>query len=565
MTKLQTVHCHTAQHLGVSKLRPLLLALVGSASLGVQAQAPAPGQAAAAGVQPVPAATKRAQVSEFMVEGNVSIASEALLARALAKPGEYSLEQLSAMAASMTALYRESGFMVAQAILPGQDITGGRIRFVVLEGRLDEVSVSGAVPAELRDRVLAIANANLPAGKRAALRTADIQQAVLLAAEQSGLQVQGALEPSAKVGGVNLSVQAQPAAEKAVQGSVGVNNEGSEATGKLRAGASLSSKSVLLPGDNLAADLTLSERSSRLNSYSLGYSAPVATSNWRAALNASQSTYSLGGDFAVLEAEGRSRTFGASLSYPLLRSLERRVDLVTSASRSDLQDQNILIPTNPRTANLVSASLQATDSQPWLGKPGQSSARATFNTGDLSFDDAAQALGDQNGLRKAGGFSYVALELSRQQVIAEGWTLNALLRAQAASKNLDSSYKLGLGGSAGVRAFPSGEASGDDGALVRLELDRWNRFSIAGATATQRAGVFYDHGRIRYDHSPLATNTDNSTSRSGLGVHWGVQVPVGGDRELGLSVFWAKPTGSVKTSQSDGKDSRVGVDLSLRF
>lgn len=56
------------------------------------------------------------------------------------------------------------------------------------------------------------------------------------------------------------------------------------------------------------------------------------------------------------------------------------------------------------------------------------------------------------------------------QAFNQGWSLYANLEAQSADKNLDSSEKFFLGGAQGVRAYPLGEAAGDEGAMATLEL-----------------------------------------------------------------------------------------------
>ena len=64
------------------------------------------------------------------------------------------------------------------------------------------------------------------------------------------------------------------------------------------------------------------------------------------------------------------------------------------------------------------------------------------------------------------------------------------MSGQWASKNLDSSEKFTLGGSSGVRAYGSGEASGAHGRMANVEL-RWRidpTLTIAG---------FYDMGTVR--------------------------------------------------------------------
>ncbi len=65
----------------------------------------------------------------------------------------------------------------------------------------------------------------------------------------------------------------------------------------------------------------------------------------------------------------------------------------------------------------------------------------------------------------------------------------ALFKAQLSSGNLDSSSKFSLGGPAGVRAYPVGEGSGDQGLQLSLEARR-----AMGASGTGLA--FFDLGGV---------------------------------------------------------------------
>ena len=57
----------------------------------------------------------------------------------------------------------------------------------------------------------------------------------------------------------------------------------------------------------------------------------------------------------------------------------------------------------------------------------------------------------------------------RLQGVTDTLSLYAAFNGQVASKNLDNSEKMGLGGPAGVRAYPTGEAYGDQGYILNLE------------------------------------------------------------------------------------------------
>ena len=79
----------------------------------------------------------------------------------------------------------------------------------------------------------------------------------------------------------------------------------------------------------------------------------------------------------------------------------------------------------------------------------------------------------------AGTYSKVNYSASRLQRLNDAWSLYANFAGQSANKNLDSSEKFALGGM-GVRAYPQGEASGDAGSLLNLEV-RYNLPGIAFA------------------------------------------------------------------------------------
>lgn len=539
-----------------------LLALSGCAAFSAWAQRP-PAQVDHLQIQ---SEQSLVRITNFVIEGNLGVSTEDLIAKASAEPGDYRVAQLKAMAESMTALYRERGFMVAQVLLPAQDVTTGKVRFVVMEGRLDEIQISGSARSDLLERVRSLTHSNIPLVNRNALTATDLQQALILAADQTGVKVKGVLEPSSDVGGVRLRVQAEPFEDQELrQYTLGINNQGNEATGNLRAYAKAKINSVFRHGDEVVINVGASDRTSRASSYFAGYTIPLGSSNWRGGLQYTRSTYSLGGDFAALKAEGTSDNLGVTLSYPILRDLTDRIGLISGFAVSRIKDENVLISSNPRTANTLWASLEFNSSRPWYGLPGVTEAKASLTTGKLTFEDQIPLDLDKSGLRKSGSFSILGLEVQRQQIVTDGWVLSGSIRGQTSSKNLDSSLKFALGGSSGVRAFAPGEASGDDGVLARLQLDRLSALTLAGLNGSSRIGVFYDQGWVRYDSDPLASNSENTAKRSGFGLQWGVQLPIGNQREMAVNMYLAKPTGMIKTSQADGKQERVGVDLSLRF
>ncbi|MES2356629.1 MAG: ShlB/FhaC/HecB family hemolysin secretion/activation protein, partial [Pseudomonadota bacterium] len=78
------------------------------------------------------------------------------------------------------------------------------------------------------------------------------------------------------------------------------------------------------------------------------------------------------------------------------------------------------------------------------------------------------------------------------------------------NQNLNSSEKFSLGGIRGVRAYPEGEANGDEGGLFTIA---W-RSNLAESV---QGSLFYDIGTVKINKTPFST-TDNHRTLSGGGI-----------------------------------------------
>ena len=117
----------------------------------------------------------------------------------------------------------------------------------------------------------------------------------------------------------------------------------------------------------------------------------------------------------------------------------------------------------------------------------------TVTTGDLDLSrvDADKAQDDATAHTNE-QFTRANINLARLQRLADGLGLSYSYSGQLALGNLDSSQKFILGGPYGVRAYPVGEASSDDGHILSAEL----RYSLALTPALGAFQVigFYDAG-----------------------------------------------------------------------
>lgn len=278
---------------------------------------------------------------------------------------------------------------------------------------------------------------------------------------------------------------------------------------------------------------------------------PFGAAGTRVGAAWSEMRYGLGLDFAPLKATGEASVGSLYLLHPFLRSR-------TASWHGQVQFDD------KRLTDRVGATSTQTDKhlRNWtlglnggftdgLGGGGSNTVALGFTAGRLELDRASDAI-DAATARSAGGFAKWSLSFQRTQRIMDDVSLLLSCAGQWAGKNLDSSEKFALGGAYGVRAYPQGEASGDEGRLLTAEL-RW-RLSDAW-----QAQAFYDDGRTKLNRDPWAAG-DNTRHLAGYGVGaaW-----TGDGFSLRLFAAWKAGTGA-PTSDVD-RSPRIWVQGAAYF
>lgn len=387
----------------------------------------------------------------------------------------FDLAGLRGLADRITAHYRAQGYPFAHALIPAQTLTGGRLRIDIIEGRFGTVRATG-------DGALAAAAqaflASLAPGQ--VIDTARLERAVLVLGDQPGLRVTPVLRPGQAVGTGDLDVNVERTAPW--RASLSADNHGSRYTGRGRVNAALDAESALTLGDQLSARVQRTERSLWFGH--LGYSLPLGGSGLRGEISAARMSYTLGQAFATLGASGTAAVTTLGLTYPLLRSSAANLSLGGSWQHRALQDRpSQASPPTDKTSRSLPLSLTF-DARDALAGGGLSYGSLTHTPGRLRLD-AAAAAADAGSARTAGSFGKTTLALARLQALAPAWSLHARATVQWARGNLDASEKLSLGGAGGVRAAPSGDASGDRGWLTQWELRHargaWAPFAFVDA------------------------------------------------------------------------------------
>ena len=483
----------------------------------------------------------RFAVTAVTVSGNSAFDSATLIAlvRDDLVGKTVTLKQLQDAAAKITAHYRAKGFLVARAYIPAQRIaeTNASIEIAVLEGVLGNVKVHNR--SRLSDATIARFTAPLQAGALLTLDT--FERPVLLLTDQAGVGgVNPVLKAGAAAGSSGLTLEVAPA--PLVTGQVELDNSGNRFIGANRLTGQMNLLSPFGLGESFTARLTDSFQG--LTSASLRASVPLGGDGWKAGASYSDTRYRLGQDFANLRASGTAQATGAFVSYPWVRSQKWNLNTALGYDNKKFVDRvdstNTITPKQTQAVSLtvggdVREPLAAHSVFVWSG---------TLASGRVAIDEPGARAADATAAQTQGSYRKLSLSLLYLQALSRDWTLYGSLLAQRAGKNLDSSEKFALGGAQGVRAYPVGEAAGDEGVLATIEL-RYALPQIFGATPSLIG--FIDTGRVQINKNQFAAGLNARTLAAA-----GVGVTLTKTDDYALRVYWAaKTTGEIATADTD--------------
>lgn len=507
---------------------------------------------------PLPAEMKPATgvtitVQVFRFSGNTLLSAEQLvpavepyLNRVLDFAG---LQQASAAVAEA---YRRAGWLV-RVYLPRQEIVDGIVTLQVVEAVFGQIRLDGNAPTRLGEAVAPAYITRVQAAGQP-VNAAALDRALLLIDDLPGVAISGNLSPGE--GQAETDLVLKIADEPIFTGEAGFDNTGSRATSEKRLTVNAFVNSPLKMGDQASANLVHTEG---MDYGRLAYSLPVASNGLRLGTNVSGMVYDVvSPEFKALNLDGSSQALGLDLQYPLIRT--RTHNLYVSLGYEDKSYENRANGAITSDYRIRNVSLGLTGNLfDKLGGGGANLASLMLTTGNIDLG----ALDSSENVAIDGGFTKLRYLLSRQQYLSNSLSLYGALSGQFADSNLDSSEKFYLGGSTGVRAYPSSEAGGADGALLNLEL-RWR------AQPNLVLSGFYDWGQISQNHDNTIGSPANPNRYSLKGA--GVSIAWTGPKGLNLKGVYAHRLGNNPNPAANGNDQdgslrkhRVWFTASLPF
>jgi len=495
--------------------------------------------------------TARIQVNSLRISGAGVYSEVELLAETGFIPGsQLTLTELRGMAAKIANHYRANGYFVAQAHIPPQEIQDGVVTINVMEGRYGRVSLQNQ--SRLSDAVAHRLLDGIESGDL--IMAAPLENRLLLLSDLPGVNVKSTLVPGSAPGTSDLIVEVMPG--KRISGSIDFDNAGNRYTGEYRLGANVNLNNPLGLGDVLSLRVLTS--GSGLNYARIAYQMQVGKGTIGAAFSGLH--YELGKEFAPLGASGEARIASLYGSYPLIRTRNNNVSARLNLEHKTFRDRvRTPMSVSDKVVDVATVSLVG-DHRDTVGAGGVTGYSVAFSAGNLSLDTPGVRAFDALTARTQGEFGKLNLQAIRLQPLTENVSIYGAVRAQVASKNLDSSEKMGLGGMYGVRAYPEGEASADEGVLMTLEARlRLARLSEMWGGRVELIG-FVDGGSVRINKNPWAAGANRRTlSGAGVGASWMVA------NNFFVRGYYARKLGNETALSAPDKSGRFFIQMVKYF
>lgn len=462
---------------------------------------------------------------------------------------EITLGEFYAIARAIQARYQADGYLLSFTYVPPQTVEDGVFTIAVVEGYIDKLIVEDANQALKRtlERVLA------PTTRSQPLRSDVLERSLLLANDLPGIRVTGVLQPSEGVrGAAELVVKV---AHDATDGTLVVDNRGSEFTGPWRANGRFSLNSFLGRGEQLSVDALVTADTRELKAFGLDYSQPVGADGLRVAAGVGYNVSEPGFTLDQFDVETTSLSANLDATYPLIRSRDRTLTL--GAGLAFLNTEVDLLGGDFSRDRIRTLNAVLNYSQSGL-LGGNSGLTLRFTQGlpvlaatDPDKDTTSRADAEPT-------FNRLNLDVVHAQPLPGRFSLLVSASGQYAASPLPAAEEFALGGERFGRAYNPAEITGERGIALSLEMgyDYNPKYELLERV---RPYVFYDFGKSWDESSSSSAGLAQSLASAGLGVRMNLAYGATLDFE------YAHPLTRTPSNQSGDKDGRFFVFIGFHF
>jgi hemolysin activation/secretion protein len=485
--------------------------------------------------EPLPGNSSQTIVVErFEVIGSTVFSPEELaLATAEFTKRPISLSEVYQARSKITDLYVKNGYITSGAYIPPQRIQSGVIKIQVVEGKLEDIQVTGTRRLNqnyIRSR-LAIATSP-PLNRQRLLEALQLLQLNPLIQN-----VTAELSAGSGTGTSLLEVKVSEA--KTFSSQIVLDNGRSPSVGSFRRGLRLNEANLLGLGDNLSLGYTNTDGS---NSLDASYTLPLNPKNGTLTFNyGTTSSNVIERPFNVLDIQSASRYYELTFRQPIVQTPTQEFALGLTASRREseasyVEDDRIPFPSSGADEQGRTRVSALRFFQEWTNRNSREviALRSQFSLGI----DALNPTINQN----APDSRFFAWQGQAQlaRLLAPETLLLLRLNTQLASRTLLPLEQFGLGGQDSVRGYRQDYLLTDNGAFVSAEV-QVPILRLPQINSTLQVVPFVDFG-VGWNSSGRENPDPNTLAAVGLGLRWSQ-----GDR-FTVRLDWGIPLISVNSS-----------------
>ncbi|BAZ50058.1 surface antigen variable number [Nostoc sp. NIES-4103] len=496
--------------------------------------------------EPLPEVSQIFTVRQFEVIGS-TVFSQKKLAEVLAeftnKPITFA--QLLEARFKITELYTQQGYITSGAYIPEQTLTDGVVQIQVIEGKLENIQVTGTRrlnPNYIRTR---IANgASTPLNQKRLLESLQILQLNPLIQNLSAELFAGS-----RIGASVLAIKVTEADTFNTQ--IILDNGRSPSVGSFRRQLQVNEANLLGLGDSISLAYSNTDGS---NTIDVSYSLPLNPRNGTLTFSYGKTSADIiERPFNALNIELASQYYELTFRQPLVQTPNEEFALGITASRRESDISSSVLEENQVPLFLLSPGADANGNtrvsalrffQEWTSRNSQEviAARSELSLGIGAFNATINDTEpDSRFFAWRGQAQWVRLLAPDTLLLIRG-------DVQLASTTLLASEQFGLGGTNSVRGYRQDLLLTDNGALASAEL-RLPILRVSEWNGVLQVSPFVDVGTAWNNSSSRDENDTNTLASVGLGLRW-LQ-----GNNFNAAIEWGIPLVSVDTQSNTWQEN----------
>ncbi len=436
------------------------------------------------------------------------------------------IRELREIANEIKVYCRQEGYLAAVAYIPEQNASGGNVQINLISATFGKVIMHNE--SHLANDILENVAKNIEASQY--VEDVRIEDLLYRVNAIGGVMARGELVPDATSKKIDLHIHVKD--DQKNRGILYTENYGNKNTGRYRFGLLYDMFNIDNRGSKLEVTGLISTKD--LNNFVIDYSIITdrqATS--RAGISFGRTSYYVSGPMSYLGNGGDSYDFRIYGSTPIFKSVKYGLDWTYDYKFRNIKDHIKLINYNGKKY----LSVASTGLSGYLRKH-----NSIFNYGVKVYGGHVSGRNELTNLlygRIMGDFARGEVTLDYRKNLGKYWEGHTNMLWQEASKNLNGSEQIQLGGAHGVRGYADSEGSGDKGYLSKTEFI-WHP-KVSGLTFN----LFFDIGG-----SGLKSD-DIHTIRS-----WGLGTAYAKPNDYFIKVDYARKIGNNKAVTLDSTRQR---------